>query len=114
MIAFLGMGFGDLLCWLIVLPALALVTYRSLILSDDRRALLRRWAFSLILILIIVVMATSLHIASKPLWLFIPTSILGIIWVPTVLFKAFKPLSDLFDGGTQEVEVKPYYFLAEG
>jgi tetratricopeptide (TPR) repeat protein len=114
MIALLGMGLGDLLCWLIVLPVFGVVGYRTLMNSDDRRTLLRKWAFSVFLILVIAVMASSLHTVSKPLWLFIPTSILGIIWVPSAVFRAFKPLTDVFDGGSDEGEAKPFYYLAEG
>jgi tetratricopeptide (TPR) repeat protein len=113
MIALLGMGLGDLLCWLIVLPALGIMGYRAVITSEDRRALLTKWFLSILLVLSMVWIA-SWHAAYKPLVLVIPATFLGILWMSNALDLVFKPFTTAFDGGTQEVDAKAYYFLAEG
>jgi tetratricopeptide (TPR) repeat protein len=113
MIALLGMGLGDLLCWLIVLPALGIMGYRTVVLSEDRRALLIKWSLSILLVLSMVWIA-SWQAAYKPLVMVIPVTFLGTLWMSNALNFVFKPFTTAFDGGTQEVDVKPYYFLAEG
>jgi tetratricopeptide (TPR) repeat protein len=113
MIALLGMGFDDRLCWLIFLPALAIMGYRTLIRSEDRSTLLTKWGFSVLLILSIVWIA-SWHSPAKPLWVVIPCTFLGIMWISNAFNFLLKPFTDAFDGGTEEVDLKPYYFTAEG
>jgi tetratricopeptide (TPR) repeat protein len=113
MIALLGMGFDDLLCWLIVLPALGALGYRSFCISDDRRVLVIKWAFSAVLLLIIGAVAMW-HSIYRPLFILPPAVILGLMWTSNLCGLLFRPLTGAFDGGTDEVDAKPYYFLAEG
>jgi outer membrane protein assembly factor BamD (BamD/ComL family) len=113
MIALLGMSLADLLCWLIVIPTLVIVTCRALIHSDDRRTLLAKLFFSFLLILSMFWIG-SMHAAAKPLWLIIPCALLGTMWVSNALDVLVKPFTATFDGGTDEVEAKPFYYIAEG
>jgi outer membrane protein assembly factor BamD (BamD/ComL family) len=113
MIALLGMGLADLLCWLIVIPTLVVVTYRALINSEDRRTLLAKLGFSFLLVLSMFWIG-SMHAAAKPLWLIIPCALLGTMWVSNALDILVKPFTATFDGGTDEVEAKPFYYIAEG
>jgi tetratricopeptide (TPR) repeat protein len=113
MIALLGMGLGDLLCWVIVLPALGILGYRSLTHTDDRRKLLIKWGWSVFFILMMVWISTW-HIVAKPLIMVLPCAFLGILWISNAFNFLLKPFTDAFDGGQVEVDPKPYYFLAEG
>jgi len=38
--------------------------------------------------------------------------VLSLMWTPHISELVSKPLSDLFDGGTREIEPKPYYSIA--
>jgi len=111
--AILGMALADVLCWIIVLPAFAIMGYRSLMQSEDRRRLLTRWSLSVVFILCMAWIATW-HMVAKPLIMVIPATLLGALWLSDALYFLFKPFTDAFDGGRLEVEAKPYYFLAEG
>ena len=112
MIALLGIGFADLLCWLIVLPALGILGYRSLANSDSRGVLVLKWVFSAVLILIICLIA-SMDSIFKPLFVAIPAVFLGLMWTSSVCNVLFRPLTGAFDGEGDENEVKPFYFIAE-
>jgi tetratricopeptide (TPR) repeat protein len=113
MIAFMGMSLEDLLCWLIVLPAMVVLGFRSLIHSDDRRNLVLKWVVSVVLILIIFFIM-SLHTVLKVLFVLPPSVILGFIWTPSLGRFFLRPLTGAFDGEGDEIEAKPFYFLAEG
>jgi hypothetical protein len=71
MIAFLGTGLVDLLCWLIVLSIIAVLGYRSFVHSASRRELIIKWVVSAILILIMCVIAST-KLVFKPLLILIP------------------------------------------
>ena len=43
-----------------------------------------------------------------------PAGILGFLWAPSVARFVVKPLTSAFDGGDEETELKPFYFVAEG
>jgi len=113
MIALLGMGLDDLLCWLIVLPAFGVLGYRSFANSGDRRATVIKWAVSAVFILIIAFIL-SLHTVLKVLFVLPPAVILGFIWTPTLGRILLKPLTGAFDGEGDEIEAKPFYYTAEG
>ena len=112
MISLLGMRLGDLLGWLIVLSVVFLLGYRSLAKSDDRRTLVVKWVFSAVYILMFVLIA-SLHSMALSLLYVIPSVLLGLLWMPTVARFLLRPLTDSFDGGSEEAEAKPFYFIAE-
>jgi hypothetical protein len=49
----------------------------------------------------------------KILLLFIiPMVLFSFIWLPNLVELALKPLTSIFDGGYDEVEPKPFYFIA--
>src|ERR1700677_3563157 len=113
MIALLGMGLGDLLCWLIALPMFGFLCYRSYANSDDRRATVIKWAVSAVFILIIAFIL-SMHTVLKVLFVLPPAVILGFIWTPSLGRVLLKPLTGAFDGEGDEIEAKPFYYTAEG
>ncbi len=77
MIAFLGTGLVDLLCWLIVLPMIGLLGYRSFVNSDSRRELIIKWVVSAVLILIMCLIATTKYVF-KPLLILFPAVLFGL------------------------------------
>lgn len=115
MIAFTWSGAFDVLCWLVVLPALGFAGYRSLHRSDEPAKLAAIWVISAVLILLVRGM-----IASRtggpflPLFVIIPAVFLGVMWAPTFGRLVAKPLTDTFTGDGEAAEQKPFYFLAEG
>jgi outer membrane protein assembly factor BamD (BamD/ComL family) len=112
MIALLGMGLVDLLCWLIVVPVVGFLGYRSLANSDSRGVLVLKWIFSAVLIFILYLIVSSKSIF-KPLLVALPAVFLGLMWTSNVCNILFRPLTSVFDGEGEEGEVKPFYFIAE-
>ncbi len=106
------MDHGDLLGLCVLLPLLGFWGYHSLINSDDRRTLVLKWVFSALLIATIIFLA-SLHDVFMYFALIPPAVVLGFMWMPNLGRFLLKPLTDALDGGTQEVEAKPFYFIAE-
>ena len=103
----------DTLCLILVLAVLAGYGYRCYAGSDDRRVLLFKWVASIGLVLIMLLLwSLGRH---NPKWLFlfiIPFGIFSFIWLPNVVGIVLKPLTSAFDGGGDEVEAKPFYFIA--
>src|SRR5580658_4090936 len=112
MIAFLGTGLVDLLCWLIVVPLVVLLGYRSFVNSDSRRELTIKWVLSAILILIMCLIAST-KFTFKPLLILIPAVLFGLMWTSNICNILFRPLTGIFDGEGDENELKPFYFRAE-
>jgi tetratricopeptide (TPR) repeat protein len=106
------MVLGDLLGWLIVVAAFGFWCFHSFLKSDDRRPLVFKWVWSVFLFLIMAWIA-SLHVLFKPLLLVLPISVFGVMWIPNVFNTLIKPLTNAFDGGSEEPESKPFYFAAE-
>src|SRR5271157_2736926 len=110
----------DAICWMVVLPTLAFLAYRSYGRSDDRPALVRRWIISAALVLLmrfIFWFRLSGHpvfMTVKPFLILFPALILGRMWVPSIGAILTSPFTSAFDGGDDEVEAKPFYFIAEG
>ena len=103
----------DTVCWVLLLPILAFLAYRSYGRSDDRGALVRRWIISAALVLIIRVLA-RIPSPFMPVFLALPAVVLGVLWAPSVGAILAGPLTGAFDGGGEEAEAKPFYFIAEG
>jgi tetratricopeptide (TPR) repeat protein len=103
----------DTVCWVLVLPTLAFLAYRSYRRSDERRGLVLKWVVSVPLVLIILVL---IHFQNPytPIFLLFPAIILGVLWAPSVGSILAGPLTGAFDGGYEEAEAKPFYFIAEG
>jgi outer membrane protein assembly factor BamD (BamD/ComL family) len=103
----------DLLCWVLALPALVFVGYRSYVQSDDRRSLVIKWIISapLIVILDLIIRIPNPY---APILLLFPAITLGFIWAPSLGSILVAPLTSAFDGGEEETEAKPFYFTAEG
>jgi tetratricopeptide (TPR) repeat protein len=112
MIALMGATPGNLLGGLMVLLALVLFAARCLLNSDDRRALVIKWVCSVILILIGVFIAW-LHSVVLSLLYLIPAVLLAFLWLPNIGRYLLKPLTDSYDGGGEEMEMKPAYSRAE-
>jgi tetratricopeptide (TPR) repeat protein len=99
---------------------LVFLSYRSYLESDDRPALVRRWIMSAVLLLIILfilwfrISGHPVFMAVKPLLTLFPALILGRMWAPSIGDILVRPLTNLFDGGGEEAEARPFYFIAEG
>jgi tetratricopeptide (TPR) repeat protein len=103
----------DTVCWVLVVPTLAFVGCRCYAQSDDRRGLVLKWVASVALMLIILFL---IHLQSPyvALLLLLPAVVLGFIWAPSIGAILSGPLTGAFDGGGEEVDAKPFYFIAEG
>jgi tetratricopeptide (TPR) repeat protein len=112
MIALLGIGLVDLLCWLIVVSVVGILGYRSLVNSDSRGVLVTKWVVSAVLILMIILIE-SMDFAFKFIFMLIPAVILGLMWTSNVCNILFRPLTGAFDGEGDEKELEPFYFIAE-
>jgi tetratricopeptide (TPR) repeat protein len=103
----------DILCWVLVLPTLAFLAYRLYCRSEDRRSLVLKWVVSVPLILLLL-HVIRIHSPYTPILLLFPAMILGLLWAPSLGALLASPLTGAFDGGTEETEAKPFYFIAEG
>ncbi len=89
--------------------------YRSLERSADRQSLIVKWTVSAVLaVLLKWMIAVNYGAQYLPLFVLIPAAVLGFMWAPTVGHFMTKPLTDSLTGGDEEVELKPFYFAAEG
>lgn len=102
----------DIVCLVFVVGVLGYGIYRSFRYSADRGQLTRRCIYSALLLLL------SYGLFLVPgigLLLFIPPLVvIAFLWLPDIVSKWWGPLLGVFDGGTEEVTPKPYYYLAEG
>jgi hypothetical protein len=102
----------DLLCWVIVLPTLAWLGYRSFGRSANRAALVAKWIASLALLALIHIL-TPIRSPFTPIMVGVPAVLLGVIWAPSIGSMLARPLTGVIDGGDEETEAKPFYFIAE-
>jgi tetratricopeptide (TPR) repeat protein len=112
MMALLGMSLENLIGGLIVLLALGIYSTRCLLQSDDRRNLVIKWICSVVFILIGGLLL-RLHSVVLTLLYILPAIGIGFLWLPNIGSYLLKPLTDSFDGGADESEMKPFYFRAE-
>ena len=103
----------DTLCSILVLAILAGYGCRCYARSDDRRVLLVKLAVSTVLVLLMLLFLDMGLRNPKLLLLFlIPAVVLGVIWTPNLIGIILTPLTSALDGGDDEVEAKPFYFIA--
>jgi outer membrane protein assembly factor BamD (BamD/ComL family) len=111
-IALLWGNLFDALCWLIILPVVIALGYRCLSRSEDPKMLIFKWVASAVLLLAILGMVAR-HWVAAPLFVAIPAVFLGLLWTPSIGAFLVKPFTDSLHGGTEEVEPKPFYYVAE-
>ena len=85
--------------------------FRMLKRSDDPERILFKLAVSLFLVVTCLIAAVKLSFLG-PLVLIIPGIVLSILWVPHIGEWLCSPLTNLFDGGSEEPEKKPFYSMA--
>jgi hypothetical protein len=96
-----------------VLAVLLVYGWRCYAQSDERRVLIYKWAASIVLLFVIWAMWHLVRHSPLMFGLFVlPCVFFGIIWTPEVITMALKPLTGLFEGSYEEVEAKPFYFIA--
>jgi tetratricopeptide (TPR) repeat protein len=103
----------DIACWVLVLLILAFLAYRAYERSDDRSGLVRLWIITVPLVLIMLGLM-RMQSPLAPILMVIFGIPLGLLWAPSIGSMLIKPLTSAFDGGSEEVDAKPYYFMAEG
>src|SRR5690348_9549121 len=74
--------------------------------SDNPPKMLFKIVFTVLLVIVSLFIAVKLSFMG-PLFLIIPGVILSILWVPHIGEWLFNPLTNLFDGGSEEPERKP-------
>ncbi len=102
----------DVVSWVLVVPTLAWLAWRAYKRSADRGGLIVRWVASVPLIWILL---RLIHFQSPftPIFVLIPSLILAVLWAPSIGAALCKPLTVALDGGDEEAEAKPFYFIAE-
>jgi outer membrane protein assembly factor BamD (BamD/ComL family) len=99
--------------WIVALAILGGYAFRCYARSDDRRILIYKWAASVALGFLMLVLLYFARGNPKLLLLFIiPMVLFSFIWLPNLVEFVLKPLTSVFDGGYDEVEPKPFYFIA--
>ncbi len=111
MMALLGPVADDMLEWLLFAAVLGFWGFHSYRRSGDRRLLLIKWACSAFLILSCFFIAW-LHNVILSLLYIIPCVLFAFLWLPSVGEFLLKPLTSAFEGGSESVEAKPFYFRA--
>jgi hypothetical protein len=96
-----------------VLSALVAYGWRCYAESDDRRVLIYKWVASVGLAILALLLLFLGRSEPKLLLLFIiPLPVLAFIWLPNLIGMLLRPLTGAFEGGYDEVEAKPFYFIA--
>jgi len=94
------------------------IVWRTLKKSDDPGRMLFKWIATLIILAIIVGLGISLHGSGPGAAFVVPIAgaafgvVLGIIWAPHLGALLAKPFTSFYDGGGQEVELRPFYSIA--
>jgi tetratricopeptide (TPR) repeat protein len=103
----------DIACWVIVVPMIIYLGYRSFKDSENRAMLITRWALTIPLIAVLVWLV---HMESPytPIFVLPPALFLAILWAPNLGAMMARPLTDALDGGAPDGEKRPFYFIAEG
>jgi tetratricopeptide (TPR) repeat protein len=105
----------DVVCWVLLVPLLGVVGYRTVRQSEHPERLILKWLVSLgLIILIEITLDEARRHPPTALWCILPFAILGFLWIPSFIAFLSQPLTGAFDGGTEVAEARPYYFLAEG
>ena len=112
MIALLGIGVVDLICWVVFVAILCFAAFRSLAKSDSRGVLLLKWFFTVVFIYVGVSFMAMKSIPRRLLAL-IPAVLMGLMWTSNVVHTLIRPLTGAFDGEDDDSDVKPFYFIAE-
>ena len=123
MTAFLGIGLIDALCWLFVLPPVCVLAYRGFARSASRGILVIKWIVSVLLIFFLngivhrntpyLPFLNDLPLPFVIVAVLLPAGILGVMWAPQIGAIMAQPFTSLFEGGREEADAKPFYFIAE-
>jgi hypothetical protein len=95
----------------IILGFIGWGSFRLLKKSYDPAKVLLKWVIALPLVVVCFVVATRLGPFGPFVMVFIGV-MLSILWTPHLAEALFNPLTNLFDGGTEAPELKPYYSIA--
>jgi len=96
---------------LLTVGAIGWGIFRMVKRSQDPPKMLFKLAISVLLVIASLITAVKLSFLG-PIVLIIPGIILSILWVPHIGEWLCKPLTNLFDGGSEAPELKPYYSIA--
>jgi tetratricopeptide (TPR) repeat protein len=102
----------DVVSWVFVVLILACLSWRAYKRSTDRGSLVVRWIISAPLIWILLRLIHSVNLYT-PIFVLIPSLILAVLWAPSIGTMLCKPLTVALDGGDEEAEARPFYFIAE-
>jgi tetratricopeptide (TPR) repeat protein len=94
------------------LACLIWLTLRALKRAEDPAKIIFKWAVTVPLVFFGMWMARQMG-PYGPLLILAMGIILSIMWTPHISELLSKPLSSLYDGGTEPPEPKPYYSIAQ-
>lgn len=98
--------------WIAVIACVIYFLYSCLRKSVDPTRLASRWLLTALLFPTAVMSVLIAGPLGMPI-LIICCLIMGILWAPSLGELIASPLTKMFDGGTEEVEPKPFYSIAE-
>lgn len=94
------------------LACLIWLTIRALKRAEDPVKIIFKWAFTIPFVLFCIWMARQMGPYGPPAIAFMGI-VLSIMWTPHISEWISRPLSSLYDGGTEPPEPKPYYSVAQ-
>jgi tetratricopeptide (TPR) repeat protein len=94
------------------LACLIWLTIRALKRAEDPVKIIFKWAFTIPFVLFCIWMARQMGPYGPPAIAFMGI-VLSIMWTPHISEWISRPLSSLYDGGTEPPEPKPYYSIAQ-
>jgi len=94
------------------LACLIWLTLRALKRAEDPVKIIFKWAFTIPFVLFCIWMARQMGPYGPPL-IVVMGIVLSIMWTPHISEWISRPLSSLYDGGTEPPEPKPYYSIAQ-
>jgi len=88
------------------------LTVRALKRAEDPVKILFKWGFTIPFVIFCIWLA---HLMGPlgPFLILVMGIVLSIMWTPHISEWIFKPLTSLYDGGSEPPEPKPYYSIAQ-
>jgi len=87
------------------------LSVRTLKRSDDPKTLVIKWAFTIPFVVVCLFVGAHLSVFG-PFVIVFMAIVMSYMWTPHISEMLFSPLTNLFDGGREEPEPKPYYSIA--
>ncbi|MBU6401658.1 MAG: tetratricopeptide repeat protein [Verrucomicrobia bacterium] len=99
----------EVFTWLLFLGCVGWLLWQWLRHSAEPGRLIGIWLLSIVLLLV----GLAAGIYFNPLWTVLFCVIVAFLWIPSLGDLLISPLTDAFDGGSEEVLPQPFYAVAQ-